>query len=320
MDQFIKRGLITVAMGDYYCYMAENLYRSYKIYDNHYPFYVLCDNNSAERLSSIFDGTIVVEDPYYNLMDKISIYEKSVFEETIYIDSDCFVTGDISFLFDEFEKNNSDISCLGQFDFLDDRSKFKYSYNYFTEKTIQKYGLDRYIFFTGGMYFFKKTKKAEEMMSLCKNVFVPYYDEEGLSRHGPRKSDECVIGTAMLIYGMKPLYLDNEHIMSYVYRPKGEWNSDLFNPKSVRWNLKSNSFYIKEGENKFYILIPHWMTPLTKNIIYYNFHLKIKCLYERKSKFFMVACVVFCDFLYFIKRTKGQLCRLLKKITKKGNE
>jgi hypothetical protein len=48
----MTKGFITLAVGDYYCWLAEHLYMSYKLYSNcKYPFYVITDKNGEERFS-----------------------------------------------------------------------------------------------------------------------------------------------------------------------------------------------------------------------------------------------------------------------------
>ena len=97
----LKRGFVTIATGKYYCWLAENLIMSYRLFsDTKYPMYVITDKEGEKRLKKLFDGVIVVDDATYGWVDKILVYKNTVFEETIFLDADMHITKDISFLFD----------------------------------------------------------------------------------------------------------------------------------------------------------------------------------------------------------------------------
>ena len=83
----LKRGFVTVATGKYYCWLAESLIMSYRLFsDTKYPMYVITDREGEKRLKKLFDGVIVMEKPTYSFLDKIRVYDNTVFEETIETD------------------------------------------------------------------------------------------------------------------------------------------------------------------------------------------------------------------------------------------
>ena len=105
------RGFITVATGKYYCGLAQNLAMSYRLFsDTRYPLVVMTDKDGEKRLKKYFDDVIVLDEPHYTFMDKMTVYQHSPFDRTIFLDADMNIIYDISYLFDDFEKNGSPVS------------------------------------------------------------------------------------------------------------------------------------------------------------------------------------------------------------------
>ena len=92
-----KKGFVTVATGSYYCWLAQNLAMSYRLWSKGaYPLAVMTDKKGAKKLKKYFDRVIVMDDPTYTFLDKISVYENSPYEETIFLDADMDIVRDIS--------------------------------------------------------------------------------------------------------------------------------------------------------------------------------------------------------------------------------
>ena len=139
-----KRGFITVATGDYYCWLAENLVMSYKLFSEaKYPMYVMTDKKGEKRLKKVFDGVIVLDKPYFSFMDKMMVYQNSPFEETLFIDADSDIVSDISLLFDVFNDNGSEVSCVGAIRKISEKNKPVH----FGDKVIRLFGLDSFVAF-----------------------------------------------------------------------------------------------------------------------------------------------------------------------------
>lgn len=51
----MNRGFITVATGDYYCWLAQNLAMSYRLFsEQKYPLYVITDKTGGGQIEKIF--------------------------------------------------------------------------------------------------------------------------------------------------------------------------------------------------------------------------------------------------------------------------
>ena len=317
---------VTVAMGNYYCYLAENLYKSYKLFKNNdLPFYVVTDSLGERHFNSrkLFDGIKTIEYPKYNFLDKLEIYNLLDFDEIIFIDADCFICGDIVFLFDLFEKNKSEVSCLGVWNDIGKR-KGSYEYtNYFNNIAIEKFGLKKYIQLEGGLYYFRHSHIADEIMSFATQQLDPHYDEFGLNRQGGgQKSDECVFNVAMGVFGMNPLGNSDHKIMDYVYRV----NMYGYNYKwhKIKWKPNIECFKViscTEDNQKFKrdILIPHWTTVFSKTISYYYFSCLIDCKYKRYGKIKTTIIVFDKMLLHLLKKTTDKIKRRIATKNKNGN-
>ena len=268
----LKRGFVTVATGKYYCWLAESLIMSYRLFsDTKYPMYVITDREGEKRLKKLFDGVIVMENPTYSFLDKIRVYDNTVFEETIFLDADMHITKDISFLFDAFEENGSEISCLGEFRAITDEVRP----NHFGQAAVERFHLDKYIAFNGGVYYFKKSEKAQECMHFIQNELLPNYDEYELKYFGVgKKADEPLIGLAMLLRRFSPLCLIQGAVMCLV----GEGMD------SLSWNFKQKEASFIWYGKKVAPPMVHYATWCTYKFKYIKYNIKVKGLYKKTWK------------------------------------
>ena len=265
----LKRGFVTVATGKYYCWLAESLIMSYRLFsDTKYPMYVITDKEGEKRLKKLFDGVIVIDEATYGWVDKILVYKNTVFEETIFLDADMHITGDISFLFDAFEENSSEVSCLGELRTITDKVRP----NHFGQSAVDYFHLDKYIAFGGGVYYFKKSGKAQQCMDCIFNDLVPNYSKYDLLYINKKMADEPLFGLSMLICGMKPL--NNDHIMRF--------SEDMID--TLKWDIKKrDASFIWHGI-EVHPQIIHYATFNTWRFKYVRYHIKIKGLYKKTWK------------------------------------
>ena len=254
----IKRGFVTVATGDYYCRLAQNLAMSYRLFSKTtYPLYALTDEKGAKRLKQYFDGVVVMKEPTYTFMDKIAVYENTPFEETVFLDADIDIVGDISTMFDAFEKNGSEVSCLGRMIPITDKTPPIH----FGEEAIRQFRLTEFIAFNGGVYYFKKSEKAASFIRWILDEAVPNYDRWKLKvfRTG-QMADEPLVGLAMLVQGMRPTLIDKHHL------------GLVIDMKSLSWDMKAHTaHHIRYGEDITTVIL-HYGTHNThhKKYVYYN--------------------------------------------------
>lgn len=252
------RGFVTVATGDYYCWLAENMVMSYKLFsDTKYPMYVMTDKKGEKRLKKFFDGVIVLERPYYTFMDKMTVYQNSPFEETLFVDADSNIVSDISFLFDDFRNNNSNVSCIGVIRRITEDVRPIH----FGNKAINHFQLNSFVAFNGGVYYFKKSKESEELLRAIFFDYIPNYKKYQLKefRNG-QMADEPLYGLAMINFGFHPLDIGKD-IMKQVQRIN-----------NLSWDMvKKKCGFVWYGYNVSpYILHFGTHNTYTKKYVYYN--------------------------------------------------
>lgn len=253
-----KRGFVTVATGDYYCWLAENLVMSYKLFSNiKYPMYVMTDKKGEKRLKKYFDGVIVLEKPYYTFMDKMTVYQNSPFEETVFIDADSNVVSDISFLFDDFRENNSDVSCIGAVRKISEDMKPVH----FGSVAIEYFKLDRFVAFNGGVYYFKRSPKSEDCIDIIFCNLIPNYKNYELKefRNG-QMADEPLYGLALLLCGFQPLDTPKDIMKQVQLIENLHWNMQDTRCSFVWYDFQVSPVILHYGTHNTY----------TKKYAYYN--------------------------------------------------
>lgn len=269
-----SKGFITVAAGKWYCYLAQNLAISYRLFGNcNIPFYAITDSNGEKALKNYFDGVIVLDDLHYSFLDKINVYKHSPFDETVFFDADMNIIKDISFIFEGFEKNGSEVSCFGDYvDITDDTRP-----SHFKDGAINHFGLTRYIDFGGGIYYLKKSEKADRFFDCIFNDLMPNYDTYEMKRfyHPLTKkssmADEPLMGLSMLVNGMKP-YRDTPHLMRH--------NKDEM-MKTFKWDMKSQNCTMLWRGQTVHPYIVHYATYNTWTLRYYIDSAKLRDKYHR---------------------------------------
>ena len=271
-EMLYKRGLITVATGRWYCYLAQNLVISYRMFANcHYPFYVITDKKGEKQLRKYFDGVIVIDKPHHSFLDKIDVYKYSPFDETIFMDADMNIIKDISFIFDGFEQNGSEVSCFGDYVQINDESKPPH----FKDAAINHFGLTRYIDFGGGIYYFKKSKAADSFFECIFKDLIPNYDKYEMKRfyhpftNEGDMADEPLMGLSMLINGMEP-YRGTQHLMRH--------NKDDM-MKTFRWDMKNHECTMYWRGKVVHPYIAHYATYNTWKLRYYIDNTKLRNKY-----------------------------------------
>ena len=286
-----KRGFITVATGEYYCWLAENFVMSYKLFSKtNYPMYVITDKKGEKRLKKYFDGVIVLENPHYTFMDKIMVYQNSPFEETVFLDADMDIISDISYIFDEFEKNGSDVSCIGWYKEISEKNRP----NHFGKAAVERFGLKKYIAFGGGIYYFKRGVAAQKVMDTIFNVLIPDYDQLELVRlRKGQMIDESLMGLSLLINKMDPIYpYPEKDIMKY--------HNDMM--KTLNWDMnKKQCTFLWWNNEKVSPSIVHYGTHNTYHRKYVYYNSMVRCKYHRVFLPFYPFYIIGSEFHLFFR-------------------
>lgn len=265
-----KRGFITVATGDYYCWLAQNLAMSYRLYSKPgYPLYALTDKKGEKKLKKYFDGIIVMEKPTYTFLDKIAVYENSPFEQTIFLDADMNIVKDISFLFDKFEENGSEVSCLGSIRQITPESRPIH----YGEAAVEAFNLTYFLAFGGGIYYYLRCPKTDELLRLIYDELMPRYHQYQMKvfRAG-QMADEPLMGLAMVLSGMNPVDDTKADIMRY---------SDHM-MDTIKWDFKKRECtFLWQFKRVVSPNIVHYGTHNTRHKKYVYFNSVIRCKYKK---------------------------------------
>lgn len=282
----VTKGFITVATGKWYCYLAQNLVMSYRLFANcDLPFYVITDKKGEKKLKKYFDGVIVVDNPHYNFLDKIDVYKNTPFDETIFLDADMNIIKDISFIFDEFEKNGSEVSCYGYYEQIREGMKP----NHFGNAAVKYFSLVKFIAFGGGMYYYKKSLAADKFIDFIYNDLIPNYDKYELLHIGAYygndiscMADEPLMELAMLVKNMKPYY-GTKDLMRYYKENMME---------TLEWNMEKRecSFYCWGKIVHPYIV--HYATYNTWTLKYSLLNRNVRNEYFKVKKIFRYLCYI----------------------------
>ena len=109
----MSRGFVTIATGKTHYYkIAANLLASYRLHASRAcPFAIICDREN--EYTAAFDKLVRMENPAHSYLDKLRLFDCLPWDETIFIDADCLVYGNIDRWWELFEENGSDFSVFG---------------------------------------------------------------------------------------------------------------------------------------------------------------------------------------------------------------
>lgn len=219
----MSRGFVTIATGkEHYYRIAYNLLCSYRLNAGGYPFAIICDREN--KYTAEFDKTVHIEDPTNSYMDKLRIFDFLPYDETIFIDADCLVYGNIDRWWELFE-NAGDCSVFGcaYEELSTDRGWFR-------TDGMGKYR-ERIKFvpsFSGGVYFLRNTETCAKVFEIAKEAAADYCKYPFAIFKNP--ADEPVIALGMAVEGCRPV--DCSDVGLYTYRlftkaditvPQAQW-------------------------------------------------------------------------------------------------
>lgn len=149
--------------------------------------------DSKDPILKDYYDIVIPSNPDYpqGIIHKIYMYDYSPFEETLFVDVDCLVMKDFTFLFDWFKESN--VSAIGKT--KNSGRLFGLDFEVLRERT----GIDSIGAINGGVYYFKKNEKAEKVFTHAKGLY-PRYDELGLDRLRGGFNEEGLMAISMAYY------------------------------------------------------------------------------------------------------------------------
>lgn len=224
----MSRGFVTIATGKTHYYkIAANLLASYRLHASRAcPFAIICDREN--EYTAAFDKLVRMENPAHSYLDKLRLFDCLPWDETIFIDADCLVYGNIDRWWELFEENGSDFSVFGWAyeDLKTDKGWFR------TEGMGEFQSQIHYVpSFSGGVYYLRRTETCKRVFEIAKYAAAHYRDYPFAIFQDP--ADEPVIALGMAVTDCRPV--DCRDVGLYTYRrlmradidvPQAEWLRD----------------------------------------------------------------------------------------------
>lgn len=230
-----KRYVLTIATGKkIYADMAANLARSFFWWhqDTDIVFRIVTDNKAllppdvAERaeITTITPGEFGL-----GFSTKLNLDKLAADGQTLFIDSDCLVYGNLDAVFEKFKGHA--VSVIG--DYIATGEWFGAICKKFNVQHIPK--------FNGGIYYLEKGKITDEVYKIARSLETKY-DEIGFVRLRNRANDEVLMALAMELNRMAPIPDDGSILAEFVNFQSGI-KSNLLNGIAELYNDPANPAY-----------------------------------------------------------------------------
>jgi hypothetical protein len=191
------RGFVTIATGaPKYYEMALRLLHSYRLNGNSsLPFALICDKDCEAARE--FDDVVILPEPHYSFLDKLSLCNSTPYQETIFIDADSLVLKNLNPLWDDYA-DEEDFSCYGCKLPLESRDGWFYYEGMGKLQPLLKYNVSLH----GGMYYLRKTARCQEIFRKAVELVDEYQDYSFYYFKKP--ADEPVLALSMALNGGHP--------------------------------------------------------------------------------------------------------------------
>jgi hypothetical protein len=218
-----KRGVITLAFGaQKYIDMASSLARSLIVHSPETPRAVITDSADAE-LRALYTHIVDYRPEFgSDVLHKLHLDLYSPFSETLFIDSDCLVVGNLDIFWGAFEGKYFAVQGLrtllaGEMDpFLD----VEFLLQHFALKGIPK--------FNGGIYYFNRSPQAEQFFTTVRMLLRDSSSLRFSSFRRDAPNDEAIYSTAMAIHKLEPVDLGRRGMWTPT-NVKGSMRVDVLN-------------------------------------------------------------------------------------------
>lgn len=145
--------------------------------------------------------------------------------QTLFIDSDCLIFGNLNNVFEKFRGNS--VSVIGNYiaegDWFGD-----------IEAICKQFNIKHLPKFNGGIYYLENGNIASKTYQLARNIEKDY-DKLGFVRLRNKPNDEVIMALAMQLEGLKPI-IDDGTIMSDPFACPGNYKLDIKTGKTLMIN------------------------------------------------------------------------------------
>ena len=286
-----ERGFITIAIGDYYRYLAKMLAITYRLNSNSKLQFAIVTDKSDEELEKLFDIIIIepekLADGYlYKL--KLNVY--SPFMETIFLDADQFVIDDLNGYWEFFK--DCDFGVIGKNKNIENVGIVD------AEKVKKDFNVTVVPMFNGGVYYFKDTEKAKKVFDDAL-MLIDKYDYYGMPKF-------INAGVKKLSKGDEPLFVLAMAINS-CFAVRDVWHRTNFHvnkSKALELDvIKKKCTFIKKYWGRVYPTIIHFGTDNTKLYHYKKEAFKIKLCWNYNMSSLISNTLIFPYTLWYISKS-----------------
>lgn len=227
----MTKTVLTIATGkELYINLAANLARSFYLWhkNNTITFSIVTDNPHLLPADIASKATIITIKPGElgeGFSSKLFLDKVAPAGQTLFIDSDCLIFGDLSPVFDRFK--GMPISVVGNYissgEWFGD-----------TGAICKNFGIPQIPKFNGGLYYLENGGAAAGVYERARDI-EKQYDEIGFVRLRNRPNDEVIMALVMQLEGMSPL-IDDGTIMSDPQACPGKLHLDVIKGSAVLTN------------------------------------------------------------------------------------
>ncbi len=196
------RGVITLAYGHQrFIEQARSLAHSLQLHAPHLQRTLITDSNDPE-IRNLFTGVIQYRPEYGSgVRQKLFLDRYSPYQETLFIDSDCLVLGNLESFWSAFAGQYFGVPG---FRYLQKGSTDPY---FNVDYVMERLNVTSVPKFNGGTYFFTCSPKATAFFDSARSILDDWRTLRlaEFRRQGP--ADETVYSLAMAVHGISPTFM-----------------------------------------------------------------------------------------------------------------
>ncbi len=230
-DLIHQRNVLTIATGKkLYIDFAVNLARSFFLHNSESDirFYIVTDNILLIDLDILNKVNLLEVSPGElgeGFSTKLHLDKLIPQGQTLFIDSDCLIFGNLDIVFERFKGNS--VSVVGSY-----ISSGEWFGDVATICNI--FNVPHYPKFNGGIYYLEKGDVTTEVFSKAREL-EKKYDEIGFIRLRNRPNDEVIMAVAMQLFNQKPICEDGSILGEFVNFKSGV-DLNIFTGKALLYN------------------------------------------------------------------------------------
>lgn len=197
-------GIITIAGGAAkYVDQAIALLRSVRVHRPGLPVALVTDEAGLSVLpGGLFDEVILAKPEHGNpLRQKLCLDQLSPFARTLFIDSDCLVSGDPAPLFERLGNADSDDSVEP----IGVTASWETDQAWYMQPEVwrDKLGVDSYPVLSSGCLAFRSGPEADRFFEVCRECYDELYEPWGVPMTHRFASDEPAVAGALVRMGYR---------------------------------------------------------------------------------------------------------------------